>query len=352
MFITNAWYVAAWPEEITSEPLARRICNEPLVLFRDSITGNAVALADFCCHRGAPLSAGRCVPAGIECGYHGIVYSADGACVLIPGQVHVPAKVRIRSYPVVEKDGCVWIWMGDPAFADASTIIDYPYHTDTEHWPNKHTMYPIAANSMLMVDNLMDLTHLPFTHRSTIGGNASSDHVSAKMDITPSESGLHYIRWLLNHEPPPTYRKACPTLADRVDRWQQFDFVAPSIVFQYSGATTAGAGAYEHGKRDGGVQLRVFHALTPETETSCMYFWAGAHGHSPDNREITETLFGELGIAFREDQHIVELQQRRLVEFGEAGLINIVADGARVHMRRVVERLADKERHDRALARS
>ena len=74
MIVRNAWYVAAWADEVTDAPLARRICGEPIVLFRDTETGLAGALADFCCHRGAPLSTGRCVPGGIECGYHGMQY--------------------------------------------------------------------------------------------------------------------------------------------------------------------------------------------------------------------------------------------------------------------------------------
>ena len=115
MFVKNAWYVAAWADELTVDaPLGRRICDEPVVLFRDA-AGNAAALADFCCHRSAPLSAGKIVAAGLECGYHGMVYGGDGVCVSIPGQVHIPAKARVRSYPLVEKDALLWIWMGDAA---------------------------------------------------------------------------------------------------------------------------------------------------------------------------------------------------------------------------------------------
>ena len=58
MFIRNAWYVAAWADEISETPLARRICNEPVVLFRDQ-QNHVAALLDMCCHRGAPLHMGR-----------------------------------------------------------------------------------------------------------------------------------------------------------------------------------------------------------------------------------------------------------------------------------------------------
>src|SRR5579862_6401829 len=84
MFIRNAWYVAAWADEIEAGPLARRICNEPVVLYRDA-NNKAAALIDMCCHRGAPLHLGRVVQQGIECGYHGLVFDGNGTCVRIPG---------------------------------------------------------------------------------------------------------------------------------------------------------------------------------------------------------------------------------------------------------------------------
>jgi vanillate O-demethylase monooxygenase subunit len=173
MFIRNAWYVAAWADEVSDKPVARRILGEPVVLFRDE-AGKAAALLDMCCHRGAPLSCGKVVSNGLECGYHGMVYAGDGACVHIPGQVHIPAKARVQSFPLVEKDALLWVWLGDPAAADPSTIVGYPFHNDTAHWPHKHTMYPIEGSASLMVDNLMDLTHLGTSERSAATRNRTS----------------------------------------------------------------------------------------------------------------------------------------------------------------------------------
>ena len=341
MFIKNAWYVAAWADEVTDKPVARRILNEPVVLFRDE-RGAAAALLDMCCHRGAPLSCGKVVPSGLECGYHGMVYAGDGACVHIPGQVHIPAKARVKSYPLVEKDALLWVWLGDPAAADPSTIVDYPFHNDMAHWPHKHTLYPIEGSASLMVDNLMDLTHLGYIHVSTIGGYPQS-HVDAIMDTQPTETGLKFTRWMLDSQAPPTYKKAVPTLADRIDRWQEFEFVAPAVVLQWVGAIDANTGAYDKGKRDGGFSMRIFHGLTPETETTCHYFWSTLNGFAPNDPASTQKIFDEVSAAFLEDQYIVQQQQMRLKELGEDGLINIVADGARVHMRRVLDKMLARE---------
>jgi vanillate O-demethylase monooxygenase subunit len=144
VFIRNAWYVATWADEIGETPLARRICNEPVVLYRDQ-QNRVAALHDMCCHRGAPLHMGTIVEEGLQCGYHGLIFDRSGACVRVPSQTRILERTRVRSFPVVEQDAFVWIWMGDPATADVSTIVPWPYHNDTKNWPHKHTMYPIKA---------------------------------------------------------------------------------------------------------------------------------------------------------------------------------------------------------------
>ena len=124
-FVRSAWYMAAWADELDGEPLARTIMNDPIVLYRETL-GKVGALEDRCCHRGAPLTHGTVVEEGIQCGYHGLIYDTNGQCVVVPGQKNIPKNARIKSYPVVEKNQNVWIWMGDPALADESKIIDYP----------------------------------------------------------------------------------------------------------------------------------------------------------------------------------------------------------------------------------
>jgi phenylpropionate dioxygenase-like ring-hydroxylating dioxygenase large terminal subunit len=338
MFVRNAWYIAAWGDEIGDTPLARRICNEPIVLFRDR-AGSAAALADRCCHRSAPLSLGTVVEGGIQCGYHGLVIDATGKCVKVPGQRQIPTDATVRSYPLVEKNQFVWIWLGDPALADPASIIDFPYHDDHAKWPHKHTMYPIKGNYMLMVDNLMDLTHLGYLHGRTIGGNPSQ-HVEAEMKTVRTPTGVKFTRWMRNSLPPPSYVKAAG-FAGRIDRLQSFEFVAPSTILQWTGATDAGSG---RDPDDFEFKFRLFHGLTPETETSCFYFWSAANGYRQNEPAATEQLYGEIAVAFLEDQAMVEAQQARLGEFGEGGLVDIASDATRMTMRRHVDRMIAAER--------
>ena len=339
MFLRNAWYVAAWADELKEKPIPRRICDEPVVLFRDT-ADRVVALEDRCCHRAAPLSRGEIVASGIQCGYHGLTFDGTGKCVAIPGQSRIPDDARVRAYPTVEKDLFVWIWMGEAARADASMIVDFPYHNDGVHWPNKHDCYPIKGNYMLMVDNLMDLTHLGYLHARTVGGNPSV-HVDAEMKTVRTPTGLKFTRWMRNSVPPPTYVKAAG-FEGRVDRWQEFEWVAPSSILQWTGAADVGTGAYE-GKRDGGFQFRLFHGLTPETETSCFYFWSCMNGYRQNEPETTEQLYREIAPTFVEDKDMVEAQQARMTELSEKGLVDIASDANRMTMRRMIERLIAAE---------
>jgi phenylpropionate dioxygenase-like ring-hydroxylating dioxygenase large terminal subunit len=215
MFVRNAWYIAAWSDEVAQVPLGRRILDEPVVLFRDS-SGAIAALQDRCCHRGAPLSLGEVVPRGIQCGYHGLVFDSAGQCVLVPGGHKVPPGAQVRTYPVVERDAFVWIWMGKPEQADRSLLIDFPYHNDSRNWPHQHTMMHLRSGYLLVLDNLMDLSHLGYVHKGTVGGDATT-HVEARMRTMRTPNGVRFERWMLDSVPPPTYVKAVGFKATWID---------------------------------------------------------------------------------------------------------------------------------------
>ena len=91
------------------------------MLFRNA-SGQVGALEDCCCHRAAPLSRGELSGDYLACGYHGLKFDINGQCVEVPGQSMIPRGAKVRSYPVREKWGAVWIWMGEPAKADKSKI--------------------------------------------------------------------------------------------------------------------------------------------------------------------------------------------------------------------------------------
>jgi phenylpropionate dioxygenase-like ring-hydroxylating dioxygenase large terminal subunit len=338
MFLRNNWYMAAWSSELKDKPLARKILNEPIVLFRGE-SGEVGALEDRCCHRAMPLALGELTGNYIRCIYHGLEFAKDGSCVAIPGQDSVPARVRVKSYPVVERDQIIWIWTGDPERADESSIIPYPWHQDPG-WAWTSAGYRLECDYLLLQDNLLDLTHLAYVHRHTIGGSPSA-HFEAKTDVERDGNCIKVRRWIPNSEPPATYVKAVG-FKGRVDRWQETE-AWPGIMHIYTGATDAGTGAYE-GKRVGGFGLRLFEGLTPETETSTNYFWSAAHNYKVDQPEATAQLYREIKATVDEDVVVLEQQQRMINADPTRGFVGIRFDAGLNRARNLISSMIEAER--------
>ena len=336
MIVENAWYIAAWANEISDKPLARRICNLPIVLYR-TLDGKACALIDSCAHRGAPLSLGTVTEDGIRCNYHGVVFGCDGKCVKIPNQDMIPDKARVRSFPVVEKDRAIWLWYGDADAADETLIVDYPFHDDAD-WPSMFAMSEVASNYLLIGDNLLDATHLAYVHGASVGGSDPNVHMTAESSLKPTERGHRFERLMRGAPPPPAYLSCVADLPESIDRWQEFDFVAPSTVLQYSGGVPSGADrAVAQAPR---FDMRIFHSATPATDNSCYYFWSVQNGHDTDNPEATQVIYDQIDKAIVEDKLFIEAQQRRVDELGEERLFDNAADAARIMARRAIKKYA------------
>jgi phenylpropionate dioxygenase-like ring-hydroxylating dioxygenase large terminal subunit len=339
VIVRNAWYVAAWSEDLTDAPLARRICGQSIVLFRTS-EGEVSALRDSCVHRGASLSLGTVVPKGIRCNYHGLVFDGQGTCVEIPGQELIARRACVPRYPVHEKNRIVWIWMGDPASADPSEILDYPIHDQPDRWPTTYGVLPCKANYLLLIDNLLDATHLAYVHPSSVGGAAPTVHFEAQSTLDRTPNGLYLGRLMPGSPAPPVYNNCVP-FAGPVDRWQEFTFTAPAVVVQYSGAVEHKASRDDWGCTR--FDMRIFHAITPINDTESYYFYTVSNGHNVDDPTANEMIASEIARTLIEDKTIVEAQQERLTEFGEDWLVSNRSDAARLEMRRAVRRMKKRD---------
>jgi phenylpropionate dioxygenase-like ring-hydroxylating dioxygenase large terminal subunit len=337
--VRNAWYVGAWSHELDEGPIARKIMNENIVLFRSG-EGSAAALKDRCCHRGVKLSLGCTVEKGLMCGYHGLVFDGAGDCVDNPGEKSNPS-FKVDSFPVVERQNIVWIWTGDPALADDSQIVDFPYHDQKDEYKFHYDRYDIAANYMLMMDNLMDLTHLGYVHGTTIGGNPLEHH-EAEMTTTRTEQGAHFNRAMPNSTPPPTHVKAAG-FSGQVDRWMDFEYVAPATVRQWAGIHDTGTGGLEDPIKPGGLVLRIFHHATPADKENFHYFFStavrGQDFDGPGNAIFHESILE----AFMEDKLFIESQQEAIAEHPEHKLLLRENDKAVAYSRQAIHEMQKKE---------
>lgn len=346
-FLCNNWYVAAFAHELApGSSLSRRVCDKPVVLFRTE-NGRAVALEDRCSHRAMPLSAGgKCERNIIRCPYHGLEFDEHGNCVKIPTQPTVPSAARIRSYPVIELDAMLWIWVGDTAACDDKLVPRWLYHADPA-WEWTSMRLEFNADAMLVIENLMDMTHIAFVHDAVINGDPDAQ-VNATTTVNPAPRGVKVIRHMPNCSPPPQYQMGAQ-FKGKIDRWQEFEFV-PGIVRFWTGGVDVGTGAFE-GRREGGVQLRHLHAITPKGPNSCYYHTTLARNFGLGNAELGEKLKEGSRITIDvEDRKIIEAQQARILEDPERRMVDIQADAAGIQARRIMRTLIDAQERAAPLA--
>ena len=160
----NMWWVAAYSDEVTNKPISRWLLETPVVLYRLE-DGTPAALYDRCPHRWAPLSEGHVCGSKIICPYHGMEFDTNGNCTKAPTQTMMPKTAQIPAYPVREAGAFVWIWMGDPDAIDQEPP-DVGYQTD-KNWSFITGYMEVAANWILIRENVMDLTHIAFLHKNT-----------------------------------------------------------------------------------------------------------------------------------------------------------------------------------------
>jgi len=300
MFLRNQWYVAATPNEIGRNLLGRVILGDPLVFYRTE-AGAPVVMEDRCPHRRAALSMGKLVGDQVQCGYHGMEFGADGKCVRIPGQHSIPPRLKARTYPVVEKHGWVWVWMGDAALADPSKIHDYHWNEEPG-WQPVFGYTHVNAEYRLVVDNLMDLTHETFVHPTSIGQTA----VAETPISTGMENGQVKVTRLMPGIPaPPLFAKIRGLKT--IDRWQHIYFDLPAHVRIDAGGVPADT-------KDMTKALRwmVQNAMTPETERSTHYFWSISRCFDTQDEALSKVLHGQIQNIFEEDRLIVEQQQKMI----------------------------------------
>jgi vanillate O-demethylase monooxygenase subunit len=340
MFPKNAWYVAATPDEIDLKPLGRMVCNEKIVFWRPR-AGEVAAAEDFCPHRGAPLSLGSVCDGALVCGYHGLAMGCDGKTISMPLQ-RVQGFPKIRTYPVVERYGFIWVWPGDASLADPAKIHHLAW-AESPEWAYGGGLYHVDCDWRLMVDNLMDLTHETYVHSTSIGQKEIDETA-----VATKTEGDHVItsRFMDNVTPPPFWKANLRGngLPDDqpVDRWQVCHFSPPSHVMIEVGVALAGRGGY-HADAKEKVYSIVVDFLTPETDTSMWYFWGMARNFNVKDNALTAQIREGQGKVFAEDTQVLEAQQRNLMRWPDRRLLMLNIDAGGVQSRRIIDKLVAAE---------
>ena len=279
-FIHNAWYVAALPHEVTTNLLARTILDHPLVLYRQE-NGEAAALLDICPHRFAPLSMGMLKDGHVQCPYHGLEFDGTGRCVLNPhGNGARPSSLNVRGFPLVERHDLVWVWPGDPSRADPNEIPDFSCRVEA----NRKTIGGHAkagCNYRLLVDNLMDLGHAQYVHRA----NAQSDAYSrTKREVKLEDGAIHALMMFPDGAPTVLASKLLGPSNQNIDQWTDIRWNRVSAMLNFIAFAPTGT------PREQSLNSKGTHIITPETESSCHYFFGSSRNFGVDDPSIDDVF--------------------------------------------------------------
>jgi phenylpropionate dioxygenase-like ring-hydroxylating dioxygenase large terminal subunit len=301
MYLKDSWYVAGWTHEVGHSLKALKILGEHIVMYR-SADGEVAALEDACPHRKLPLSMGSLVNDRIVCGYHGLTFDQRGTCVAAPTQGRIPTGATVRRYPTKDRYGFVWIWMGDPAMADDSAIIDIPQYDDPGWGRTKGGDMPIACNYLYIVDNLLDPAHVAWVHVGSFAG-AKTDDTPLSIDV--EGNGITVWRWMKDTAPPPYY---APLLkfTGNVDRKQHYECVLPSIGINKSIFAPAGFGGPGLPMHEKTYVNISYNFMTPIDENNSHYYWFQHRNTDPDDAAISEKMNAGALNAFLEDKDVLE----------------------------------------------
>jgi vanillate O-demethylase monooxygenase subunit len=333
-FLRDQWYAAAASSEIGGAPLGRTICGEPIALFRGP-GGKIAALEDRCPHRKYQLSRGLVREGRLQCGYHGIMLDTAGRCVDIPSQATIPRGLKARAYPAVERHALVFVWLGDPKRADESLIPDFR-ENDTEGFTAVHGYLHVKADYRLLIDNLLDLTHVAVVHKTTLGGPGILEN---PLQVEVDGDAVRTMRVMRNVDPAPIHR-LIRHFPGKIDRRQETEFRPPIYIH-------INLGAVPHGSNEP-IEVPhhvVINSLTPETERTTHYFWSVARSRALDDESVSHRLKAIHDVAFNEDIVIIEAQQR-MIDSDPAGgvLANLDGDEACAAARRILARKLAEER--------
>ncbi len=337
-FAIKHWYAAAWATEIGDTPFARRILDQPVVFFRQA-DGSVAALIDRCPHRLVPLSMGVCVNGRIRCGYHGMEFDASGQCVHIPAQDMIPAKARTRSFPVIERYGLIWLWMGEADEANEALMPKVEHHGETG-WDLIDGGYQHHPSNFLnIVENLMDPAHTTFVHKQTIGDPLAKD---APVQMERSDNHVVAFKWLKHTDPSPNDRRIRDFGDSKVDRGQYFYFYPPSMSRVEILVVQSGQ-EYTEENLNQGLRTYSYKFLTPETGGSTHFFWLHVRNYLIGNQEWADKLRGILEFTYLEDRDIEMAMQKSQDELGVRQITGLEIDRAPMIAVRMIQRMAEIE---------
>jgi vanillate O-demethylase monooxygenase subunit len=337
-YLKNTWYVAALSTEVGADELFhRKILGTSVLMYRKQ-DGTVVAMRDRCPHRFAPLHLGKRVGDEIVCHYHALQFDCNGQCTHNPhGEGNIPKAAKVRTFPLQERHGFIWIWMGDKA-ADPGLLPDYSPLDDGPPTGVGHTYMHMQANYELIIDNVMDLSHIDHVHGEIISTRGQLSPIVPQ--VRETENSV-FARWEWKQTPPILVLAGfLPHPEQEARHFFDVTWMPPANI-QLSVGGAQGDTPFEQG-----VGAYDLHTTTPETETSTHYFFATRRNHNIHDADFNAMKLQAMRDAFeKEDGPIIYGVQEEMetTDFFSLNPVLMSNDVAAVRARRLLAKLIAKE---------
>lgn len=185
----EAWYPVFYLSDLDkSKPARFTLLGQDLVIWWDRQAACWRAFTDQCPHRLAPLSEGRIAEDGLlECPYHGWAFEGNGSCDRIPQQMpegiaHTSNRACVRSFPTAERQGLLFVYPGSlENAAEVKVPIVGPMEETPSEWVCLNTFRDLPYDALTLLENVLDSSHLPFTHHRSVGNRANAAPVELEV---------------------------------------------------------------------------------------------------------------------------------------------------------------------------
>lgn len=314
--IINNWYVAAPTDKVGEEPVRVRMLGCDFVLFRDE-QARIACLSDICCHRGASLSRGKRINGCVQCPYHGWEYGRDGRVQRIPplgDDAQIPARARVDSYPVQERYGYAWVFLGDRDEKRRPALPELlPEYGDEKHWRMTRMQRDWNVNWARLKENLADSSHLYLVH-------SFGRHLPEKIGIWPVEETDWGVRipQIYGVTPDPKATIAAQAKQAGTQRQRSEVLIEISVIGMIQKNSQLMASGYDQ---------VIWNALTPIDETTTRHFtlhFRNFKTDPADDKGMIDTILWGL----EEDARVIEHLQPVLTPDSATNEMLVATDGA------------------------
>ena len=340
-YMMQGWYVAATSGEVGPEALFhRKLLGTSVVIYRDS-QGQPVALQDRCPHRFAPLSLGKREGDEVVCPYHGLKFDQRGMCTHNPhGRGALPNKQVVRTFPIVEKHGFLWIWMAEDE-ADYTKLPDFQTLDDGHPEGIGYTYMKLPVNYRMILDNVMDLSHVDHVHGEII---TTRGKLSPLIPNVEDGGTTVSASWEWKQTPPILILDPfLPRPGEEARHWIKVSWSAPGNIqlslycAQDDTPVFDGPGQYD------------LHTVTPEDDHSTHYFFCTRRNHVESDPEYNAMKIRAMHDAFEnEDGPLIAAAEREMdgEDFFDLGPMLLSNDLAAVKVRRRIRDMVEREKAD------